>query len=209
MENPVAIKLRQTSQSQAFEVSILAQTAQSLKGRSGANAPAVVVVEAAAILPDLGTGVIDADSVLAVTDGDWSRAILVLAPVSQPKQQAAAAAPTEGDVEFIRQVQDKAPQLAELARQTIGAIRAAGVDGALVEGTGGRWVNRPVNVFTLRAQPRAGNLQFTLYGEPSAYSAGDFLLPDQNSYSRGWVKTIGDADKLATLAKQAEARRKR
>jgi hypothetical protein len=69
-------------------------------------------------------------------------------------------------------------------------------------------VNRPLNSFTLKAQPRKGNLQFTLYGNPETYDAGEFLRKDQNSYSRGWVEEFGDVPKFAMLVTEAHSRRK-
>lgn len=112
-----------------------------------------------------------------------------------------------GDDEFVAYVRSYAPGLTDLARATVQAIRSAGVPGELVEATGRRWVNRPVNSFTLKPQPRVRNLQFTLYGEPRSYNEGDFLLNDQNSYSRGWVRTKEDGERLARLALKAHRRR--
>lgn len=112
-----------------------------------------------------------------------------------------------GDDDFVAFVRSYAPGLVDLARETVAAIRAAGVPGEMVEATGRRWVNRPVNSFTLKPQPRVQNLQFTLYGEPRTYGEDDFLRTDQNSYSRGWVTSIDDGRRLATLAAKAHRRR--
>lgn len=112
-----------------------------------------------------------------------------------------------GDDEFVAYVRSYAPGLVDLAQATIEAIRTAGVPGQLVEASGRRWVNRPINSFTLKPQPQARNLQFTLYGEPHIYGEADFLRTDQNSYSRGWVNNIEDAVRLAALAAKAHRAR--
>lgn len=168
------------------------------------NAPAVVCVRGATMLPEKGVGLFDASDVVAAVDGDWTRAILVV--LAEPPVEAHTTAQS-GDLAFLDEVRREAPHLHELARQTIAAIRDAGVHGELHKSKLGRWVNKPVNVFTLKAQPRVGNLHFTLYGDPSAYDAGDFLRKDQNSYSRGWIRERGDAMMFARLAKRAHERR--
>jgi hypothetical protein len=120
---------------------------------------------------------------------------------------AAKTADKAGDVEFLTEVKRTAPNLHEIAQYTLQSIRRAGVDGALHK-EGPRWVNRPKNSFTLKIQPRVGNLFFTLYGNPDAFDAGDFLKRDQNSYSAGWVKNDRDADLLAKLSKLAHNRKR-
>jgi hypothetical protein len=158
----------------------------------------------------MAAGLVDADDLIAVVQGDWQNALLLVVPdttVTNPPQEAGG----KGDDRFIQDAHRRAKfgSLANLAADTIKAIRAAGVDGDLVEQGSGRWVNRPVNTFTLKIQPTAGNVAFTLYGNPDTYEAGDFLRPDQNSYSRGWVRSKGDIQTLARLAMQAHSRRQR
>jgi len=111
------------------------------------------------------------------------------------------------DKEFFSTLTKYNTHLAKLARETIDLIRSSGVTGELVEDSNGRWVNRPINIFTIKVQPRAENISFTLYGEPDIYNLDDFLRKDQNSYSRGWIKDSTDVKKFAGLAKDAHARR--
>jgi hypothetical protein len=215
MERPVALKLRTANATEVHQVSFDPAAVGQFRTISGKEVPAIVVTQRAALLAPMSAAMIDAADVLAISDGDWANAILVVLPenkktekgalaIEQPRQSADG-----GDAKFLEQVQRTASNLADLAAQTIAAIRGAGVDGELVEGGGGRWVNRPLNTFTLKAQPRVGNLQFTLYGNPDSYNADGFLLKDQNSYSRGWVRKQDDVGRLAELVRVSHARRTR
>ncbi|HEV2748690.1 MAG TPA: hypothetical protein VGW34_15520 [Allosphingosinicella sp.] len=156
----------------------------------------------------MSAGIVDVADVVAVTKGDWNDAVLVVLQQSQPTRDVRAHKHESGDPAFLSEVRRTAPNLADLAARTVTAIRALGVDGNLVKSRLGRWVNQPLNSFTLKAQPRAGNLHFTLYGNPSSYEAEGFLLQDQNSYSRGWVRNPDDVNILARLVQQAHTRRR-
>lgn len=191
-----------------YRVEIDPQLGSKLNAQCDSAAPAVVVVRQTAMLPDVSAAVIDIDDVIAANDGDWSNALLIVLPAPVPSGSSVPA-DAVGDSRFLAHVQRSAPRLFELAVQTVEAIRGAGVEGRLEAAPGGRWVNRPSNIFTLKAQPRAGNLQFTLYGNPSSYNAEGFLLQDQNSYSRGWVRGSEDAQFLAMLARESQRRRAR
>lgn len=211
MEHPVALKLlASTAKSEVHTVSIDPTTAKGAFSAAGSGAPAVVVVRKAAAVGEAGAAIVDAADVLAVSQGDWSKALLIVVPGDGPIP-APALAHARGDEAFIADAQQRAgtPALANLAASTLAAIRAAGVDGNLeqVANETGRWVNRPTNTFTLKVQPRAGDIHFTLYGNPDTFEAGDFLRKDQNSYSRGWVRTEADIATLARLALVSHRRR--
>lgn len=169
------------------------------------GAPAILVTRNAAFVTDMSIAAVLPNDVIAAVDGDWENAILVVLPDVQRDKPAAGA----GDSAFLKEAQSRAPstELATLAAETILAIRSAGVDGELTSKGNGRWVNSPLNSFTLKVQPRAGNIQFTLYGNPDTYQVGGFLLQDQNSYSRGWVRSQADVQTLAGLVKDAHSRR--
>jgi hypothetical protein len=208
VDQPIAVKLIPSEPAAVHRVRIDPIQAAQLKSSEGGSRPAIVVTNNAAILPSMSAGMIDAANVVAVIEGDWADALLVIlaTPAERGHSEADEA---KGDACFLADVERNAPDLASLATKTIGAIRAAGVDGELARTALGRWVNQPLNTFTLKAQPRAGNLHFTLYGNPETYSAGNFLLKDQNSYSRGWVRSPEDGELLANLAQQSHARRNR
>jgi hypothetical protein len=207
VQKPVAMRVSGAVSGELYRVEIDpilgSKIAQSVKA-----APAVLVVRHATMLPSASAGVIDAGEVIAASDGDWSDAIVIVLPHPVPEGASVSAAAV-GDSRFLAHVQQSAPDLLELASQTIEGIRAAGVDGKLEATQGGRWVNRPANTFTLKAQPRAANLQFTLYGNPGSFDADGFLLQDQNGYSRGWVRDLADAQILARLAYASHLRRAR
>lgn len=179
-------------------------------GHEGSR-PAVIITRKAALVFDMAAGLVDADDVIAVVQGDWQNALLLVVPDTAVANSSAHEAGGKGDDRFIQDAKrrSKSDILVNLAADTLKAIRAAGVEGDLVEQGSGRWVNRPLNTFTLKVQPTASNLAFTLYGNPDTYDANDFLLPDQNSYSRGWVRTKADIGVLARLAVQAQSRRRR
>lgn len=208
MEKPVALKLTNSVVPDVYGVSIDPMLAERFQNEGSASDPAVVVTRKASILQDVSAGVVDEADVVAVLDGNWNSAILVVLNADGAFARQRKETEFTGDSKFLKRVQRIAPELADLARHTLEVIRESGVDGELVEGKGGKWVNRPLNTFTLKAQPRKRNLAFTLYGNPDSYDAGEFLLKDQNSYSRGWVRDAGDARKLAELARQSHARRK-
>lgn len=210
MERPVALKLLEPTAATVHRVSLEPMLMERLKVPAARTTPAILVVRGAAVFPDLSVGMVDAADIVAATEGDWANALLVvwdqgIQQTTKEKTQVQSA----GDAQFLKRVERDAAELATLAYQTLLAIRTAGVDGELVEVRGGRWVNRPLNTFTLKAQPRVGNLQFTLYGNPDSYDADNFLRQDQNSYSRGWVRNADDADRLAELARLSHARRSR
>lgn len=207
MQRPIAFKLAPDQEMQVL--SIRGEPIDTTKLSSRALGPAIVVARKATILQELTTGLVDADEIIAALDGDWNRALLILVgdEPSSPKDRKSE--DNMGDGAFITALSYSAPHLAALGREIVELIRANGVTGELKKKESGRWVNSPLNSFTLKAQPRVGNIQFTIYGEPESYDAGEFLLRDQNSYSRGWVKNSADAAKFAGLAKVAHARRQR
>lgn len=209
METPIAFKISGRATAEAFTVKIDAKMVSRHTSLipSTDDLPAVLIVRRAEVIERIAAGVLDTEDILAVIDGDYSRATLIVAPSDTASSNTTAVNENTGDEAFIEAVRTNAPNLAELASTTIAAIRAAGVPGQLEESPGGRWVNKPVNAFTLKAQPRVGNLRFTLYGNPESYGTGSFLKRDQNSYSRGLVVNPDDAKQLADLASKAHARR--
>lgn len=206
MDHPVAFKLKSNEPLQAYCVEIDPDNSRAFKAPDQDQKPAVIVIRTATILPAVSAGMIDAADVVSVTPGKWSETILIVLPGQEPISPPVAGAGV-GDSKFLASVKRTAPNLADLATQTLQAIRTAGVDGELVETKLGRWMNKPLNTFTLKPQPRVGNLHFTLYGNPETYNAGDFLKKDQNSYSRGWVRSHADVKLLAELARQSHSRR--
>lgn len=206
MDRPIAFKVLPLGEAKLFRVRAEPLDVASIKAQSAA--PAVVVSRKAAMLTDLEAGIIDAADIVAITEGDWSNAILIVTG-DEPSTAVAEAAQKipKSDEAFLQSVHEVAPSLVDVARATVEAIRSAGVRGQLIEKTKGRWVNSPVNSFTLKVQPRKKNLQFTLYGNPSSYQHNGFLLQDQNSYSRGWVNNVADAETLAKFVSQSHARR--
>lgn len=207
MRTPLAFAIQKRDGIEAYRVSIDGDLAAKLRHISKLP-PAVVVVKNASILPNISAGLIHAEDVLTVAEGDWSNAILVITDEG-PKPAATTSAQRSGDERFLAHVSSEAPKLLDLAKQTLVLVRAKGIDGDLAEASGGRWVNRPINTFTLKVQPRVGNLHFTLYGNPQTFDANGFLLQDQNSYSRGWVRDEADASQFAKLAAESHARRRK
>ncbi len=158
------------------------------------------------MLPNMPAGVFDLSDVVLAVGGNWEETILIVGGASAVVSEARQEPLKHGDALFIATAGENM-RLAQLAEQTIVAIRKAGIDGNLVE-KGGRWVNQPLNSFTLKVQPRADNLAFTLYGNPSSFETEKgFLLQDQNSYSRGWVRNANDAERFVNLVKNSHTRR--
>lgn len=212
MERPVALRLSHGIPINAYPVSVDPEIVQKIKPLSRKYGPAIMIVRDAEIIAGISTGVIDSAGVISVIEGDWSEAILLVVPYLanekiEPSKKPSL--PNSGDARFLASVERDAKNIAPLARQVLSAIRESGVDGELVEKKNGKWVNYPLNSFTLKAQPRVGNLHFTIYGNPDSYNNDGFLLKDQNSYSRGWVRSLDDAYKLAGFVKQSHLRKSR
>ncbi len=208
MEQPLAFVLTKAEGLISHSVSIDSH-AKSQLGTLPNSGPAIIVARKAVVVAEASAGMFDLSDVVSYTPGAGADAVLIVLPRRETTEVTPPSKGSSGDEKFLAHVKHRAPQLAELARETLVAIRNAGVEGELSEGTGGRWINKPINTFTLKSQPRAGNLHFTLYGNPHTYSAGDFLRKDQNSYSRGWVKDRADAEQLAKLAKESHSRPRR
>jgi hypothetical protein len=231
MEKPLALKLNSAGAPNVYRVSIDPTFRQQIPSRRANLAPAVLVTRKATILPEISAGLIDHADIISVTEGNWEDTVLVVLPeisTNDAERRGLASAgdakidaeqrepASPGDAEFLAEVKRRAPDLAMLADRTIAAVRAAGVEGELVKAKKdvkakqdeGRWINRPSNTFTLKAQPRAGNLHFTLYGNPETFKSEGFLLKDQNSYSRGWVRNDHDVGVFAEFARQSYARRR-
>jgi len=215
MEKPLAIKLNDAEIPEVYRVSIDPTLAEPFQTAQMGPTPAIVITRKAVILPQISAGMIDSSEIVSFINGKLSDAILIILPENEGSVTKQEASKVTGDAKFLAEVKRIAPGLAALASQTVTAIRAAGVAGELVESAKGdksgnvRWINRPLNTFTLKAQPRKSNLQFTLYGNPETYKIQGFLWKDQNSYSRGWVHGPGDVAMLAELARQSHARRQR
>ena len=212
MERPIALKLlAPATTAQTRIVALDPALAAQLSVDRNMSDPGIIVVQSATVLEDMSVGMVDAADIVGMVTGDWNNAVLVVLPQAEDKNVGPTAVAASGDELFIadakRRSKDKS--LAGLAASTLAAVRAVGVEGELVEQGQGRWVNRPVNSFTLKVQPRAGDIAFTLYGNPRTYGAGDFLRQDQNSYSRGWVKSPDDVTQFALLVKEAHGRRNR
>lgn len=206
MHRPIAFKLLPVGEVKLFRIGAVPLDVSSIKGL--AAGPAVVVTRKATILADLATGIVDAADILAISDGEWANAIMIVTEDESVEDVTSAQSKTvNNDNAFLQSVHEIAPSIVGLAQTTVGLVRAAGVEGQLVKMTKGRWVNSPVNSFTLKVQPRKKNLQFTLYGNPSSYQHGGFLRQDQNSYSRGWVNNEAEAKTLAGLVAQAHSRK--
>ncbi|MCL2876997.1 MAG: hypothetical protein FWF12_12160 [Betaproteobacteria bacterium] len=211
MERPIALKMLSEGKITVHRVRTEPLNIATLNITT--NAPAVLVARKATMLTELESGIVDASDIIAAADGDWSNAILVLAENIEVQQNKFPSQTNNsvGDERFFQSVEKLAPFLLPLSRRTVELIRSAGVEGELVEHSQGRWINSPLNIFTLRVQPQRRNLQFTLYGNPSSYEHDGFLDQDRPGYSRGvahrGVKTEDDAKKLAALVKQSYARK--
>jgi len=206
MEQPIAFKFSGDTKMEAYSIKLDPNVIPKGRGVIGSHGPAILISQRIALLGEHATGVMDAKDIVAKIDGDWSRAILIVLPEQdsshpQPNPQPDQIGIDENDDLFIQAAAHASDGLRAIAEATITAIRESGVEGHLIKTADGKWINRPVNCFTLKIQPRKGDIRFTLYGEPHNFDDYDFLKKDQNSYSAGKVKSIEDAERLATLAR--------
>lgn len=204
MSQPIAFKLTTGQAFPVHAISLDKAVAARLTARASTITPAVLAVTNVAMLPEISAGIFDDDDVQVLVPGDWSRAILVVLPA----QVASANNGEEPDADFFDWVKREAPDLSDLAHELVQAIRNKGIEGSL-QLEGQRWVNRPLNTFTLAVQKRVKNFQFTLYGGPERFGKSDFLKSDQNGYSRGWVKSRSDIGTFVALASIADERKRR
>lgn len=204
MAQPVAFKLTDAPALPVHTISLDRAVAARLAARASATAPAVLAVTNVAMLEQMSAGVFDDEDVRVLVPGDWSRAILIVLPAQAPP----ASGGEKADSTFLDWVYREAPDLSSLGRELVEAIRSKGIEGDL-QLEGHRWVNRPLNTFTLAVQTRVKNFQFTLYGGPERFGKSDFIKSDQNGYSRGWVRSRGDIQRFVTLASIAHERKRR
>lgn len=206
MEKPIAYKVTSEEGLEVHRVEI-----PRIAPRSGtSDMPAIIIVRRAVTLPELAAGMIDEGDIIFSNDGDYQNAILIVAPPGRDQGSSAQGSKytlTSGDEQFLESIPVEIPELRNLGRTLIRSLRSSGPPGRLTEATKGRWVNTPINSFTLKAQPRKKNFQFTIYGNPDTYDHGGFLLTDQNSYSRGWINDADDVDSFVKFAAEAHRRR--
>ncbi|MDF2383243.1 hypothetical protein JMG10_17300 [Nostoc ellipsosporum NOK] len=207
MREPLALKLASGDGVSVLRAGVDPRIGRELAVKKEGAVPAMLIVRKAMLFAEQETALIDLQEVVGAVDGDWENALLLIIPEQGVTESVAQS--QGGDTRFIEHVERTAPGLVGLADQVLKKIRASGVEGSLFEASKGRWVNRPINSFTLKVQPRVGNLHFTIYGNPGAFDEPGFLRQDQNSYSRGWVRSLEDADQLARLVRQAHSRRNR
>jgi hypothetical protein len=205
MAHPVAFQLRAPDGRQIHAVTLDPAAAAALKRSSHEAAPTILRVGSVEMLGKLQAGVFDAADAEVLVDGDWDNALLIVAPSAAARQPPADA---NGDKAFLEYVNIAAPEIHALAAKLLDAIRSAGIEGHLVR-EGFRWVNRPLNSFTIAVQTRVKNFQFTLYGGTERFGRSDFIKSDQNGYSRGWVRCDEDVPRFLELAKIAHARKRR
>jgi hypothetical protein len=208
MDRPVAYKVKSEGRLEVHRVE-MARLASN-QGTSGM--PAIVVVSRAVLLSEIAAGMIDESDIVFARDGDWQNAILVVAPKESDQGNHAREVEhglTSGDEQFLDSIPVEIPELRNLGQTLLSSLRSSGMPGTLTEAGNGRWVNTPINSFTLKVQPRKKNFQFTIYGNPDTYDHGGFLLSDQNSYSRGWINGTDDVKRFVEFATEAQRRRGR
>lgn len=210
MPNPIAFTIREAPAPVVHQISLDPSVGGRLQARNAGRHPALLAVASVAIIDKMRAGIFDACDLEVLAEGDWTNAILIVAPqlanpprAAEERKEAAAT-----DSDFLQFVKRVVPEIGPLAESLIAAIRSSGIDGHL-EREGFRWVNRPLNSFTLTPQTRVKNFNFTLYGGPERFGVTDFIKSDQNGYSRGWVRSEGDIPKFVELARIAHLRKKR
>ena len=209
MEQPVALKIMPDLDIEVRAVQVSDMLAKEL-GLTGIEpGPAILVAKAALDVSGSSTVLVDRPDISAVYNGDASHAILLILPQGGEVQIVGDATNADGDTEFLREARLSAPHLAPLAESIIASIRSKGVEGSLIRKSSGRWINDPVNSFTLKIQPRAKNIHFTIYGNPWTFEDESFLKRDQNSYSRGSVCDFPDVERFARLVAESYSRRSR
>lgn len=112
--------------------------------------------------------------------------------------------PTSAFTDYCRSISQ---HISELANAVSNGLLEIDPTFALERKVSGRWVSTGVNFVTLKPQPRNNDLQFTIYGNPNDFNHNGFLRKDQNSYSRGWIKSINDVEAFLYLARQSYQKR--
>ncbi len=207
MEQPIALKLVEGDAFDFYTVNLSEMIAKELKLTGESPGPAILVAHSAVDVSQTSTVLVDLPDISAVYNGSPSRAILIIIRETKPKEWGGVQSAGEGDNCFVAKAKESAPQLAKLAEEIVRQIRSRDVAGRLLQKSGGRWVNDPVNSFTLKIQPRVNNIQFTIYGNPETFEDSEFLKKDQNSYSRGWVRDSSEVERFAKLVAQSHARK--
>lgn len=208
MRDPVAVKMLPEA---SMDTHWIDATSLDLPVANGEIAEhAIFVTSLVKLLSDVGVVLCDKSQTKVVQEGDRSNAMLIVLP-NRDAAQTTHISPSHvldtDDSAFLMSLTQFPKELSHLAKETISKLRKGGIDGQLTQGSGGRWVNRPVNTFTIKVQPRKGDIQFTVYGEPHVHAAGAFLLKDQNSYSRGWIRNSEDIATFVSVVNRAQSLR--
>ncbi len=110
-----------------------------------------------------------------------------------------------GDDEFLRRIDTLEHPLPEIGRTILSRVRTAEPGGNLELSSGGRYVERPRNFWTIRPQPVDRSYAITVYGEPKDFASARIdIKPDRGSYSRFKVSSPSEVDDAVRIILQAK-----
>jgi hypothetical protein len=220
VQSPIALKLAENPKLKPYIIEIDDLSSKILSLDVQSSGLTILQSPSALMINDANLLLVENTGVSVVQNGGLGEAILLVgcinttADLSRVNEGVADMPnPDEslrncGDEEFLAEARRLHPELSNIAENIVSGLRKNGVSGYLKRFRQGRWVNSPINSFTIKVQPKAQNIHFTLYGNPYSFDDREFLKQDQNSYSRGWVRGKEDVDRFLNVATQSYQRKK-
>jgi|SRR5450830_455732 hypothetical protein len=97
----------------------------------------------------------------------------------------------------------------DLAERALGMLDSLSNDSSddLIADKTNRWISRPDNYFTIKVQPQNKDLVVTVRGRPIEYESKTLeVRPDQNGYSKFWIRNVKDVQEALRLIRSARLR---
>jgi len=88
----------------------------------------------------------------------------------------------------------------------LGKLETESADDLIADKTN-RWISRPDNYFTIKVQPQNKDVVFTIRGREQEYESGKIeMRPDQNGYSKFWVRNSEEVTEALRIIRAARRR---
>jgi hypothetical protein len=151
----------------------------------------------------------DSEEVVPLNVGSTSSAVALSAGIDR-NRSVATGGPEEifqsGDQEFLAETNQLPLELRDAAKKLLNAIRSK-FPGDLVPAQHGRFINSPDNFWTVKVQPKVGNLSITVRGEPERFGKSTLEIKnDRHGYSRFWLRTAKDGTEAMRIIFAARMR---
>ena len=170
------------------------------------NASSLLISRQAKYAGDLDAGSIELEDMLLFARGTSDKCLLIIIGNLDYDAKIMSFAENIGFA-IVEEAKAASRELGTIAEIVVEGLNSIDKNCTYVRNASGKWINRGINFFTLKIQPRKNDIQFTIYGNPWSFDHEGFLKKDQNSYSRGWIGDRKDAAKFLKFARESYERR--